>query len=114
MPQNIRMKKVIATVNALAKLHNFCIDESNNSKEIPPLLDRDNNLMVNRDDGYVETIIVNEATDTALLTDLMNGVNHFDEVPTGILLAQYSSIDQASLPRTLIHNLIADGHWERP
>jgi hypothetical protein len=27
MPRNIGIKKVIALVNALAKLHNFCIDE---------------------------------------------------------------------------------------
>jgi hypothetical protein len=27
MPQNITIKKVIALVNALAKLHNFCIDQ---------------------------------------------------------------------------------------
>jgi hypothetical protein len=45
------MKKVIAMVNALAKLHNFYIEESNNSKEILPLLETDNDYMVKKDDG---------------------------------------------------------------
>lgn len=27
MPRNLSIKKIIAMVNALAKLHNFCIDE---------------------------------------------------------------------------------------
>jgi hypothetical protein len=112
-PQNIRTRKVIATVIALTKLHNFCIDESNDSQEILPSLEVDNNVLINRDDGYVEMVGVDE-NGTALPTDLMNGGHHYDDVPTGILRAHLSGINQASLPRTVIHNFIAEGQWERP
>ena len=100
-PQNIRTKKVIATVIALMKLHNFCIDESNNSREILPSLEADNNVLINRDDSYVEMVGVNEA-DTALPTDLMHGGHHYDDVSTLILWARCNSINQASLPCTCL------------
>jgi len=112
-PRNIRTRKVIATVIALAKLHNFCIDESSNAQEILPSLEVDNNLLINRDDGYVEMVGVNE-NEIALPTDLMYGGHHYDDIPTGILWAHVSSTNQASLPRTVIHNFIAEGQWERP
>jgi hypothetical protein len=44
----------------------------------------------------------------------MHGEHHYDDVPTGILPAHYNSINQASLPRTAIHNFIAEGQLERP
>lgn len=112
-PRNIRTRKVIATVIALTKLHNFCIDESSNSQEILPSLEVDNNVLINRDDGYVEMVGIGE-NETDLPTDLMYGGHHYDDVPTGILRAHLSSTNQASLPRTVIHNFIADGQWERP
>jgi len=112
-PQNIRTKKVIAMVIVLTKLRNICIDESNNSQEILLSLEADNNVLINRDDCYVEMVGVNE-TVTALPTDLMHGGHHYDDVPTGILWAHYHSINQASLPCTAIHNFIADGQWEQP
>ena len=73
----------------------------------------DNNVLINRDDGYVEMVGVDE-NGTALPTDLMHGGHHYDDVPTGILRAHLSGINQASLPRTVIHNFIAEGQWERP
>ena len=44
MPRNLSIKKIITMVNALAKLHNFCTDES----DIPvEALARDMNNIVN-------------------------------------------------------------------
>eukprot|EP00804_Cyclotella_cryptica_P006356 CCRYP_010184-RB/>CCRYP_010184-RB protein AED:0.20 eAED:0.20 QI:0/0/0/1/0/0/3/0/563 len=96
-PQNMRTRKVIAMVIALTKLHNFCIDESNNSQEILPSLEVDNNVLKNRDDGYVEMVGVNKH-ETALPTDLINGGHHYDDVPTGILWVHLKGINQVSLP----------------
>jgi hypothetical protein len=76
-------------------------------------LEEDNNVLINRDDGYVKMVSVNKA-ETALPTDLMNGGHHYDDIPTGILQAHYYSINQASLPHTVIHNFMAEGQWERP
>jgi hypothetical protein len=95
------------------KCHNFCIDESTSSQEILPSLEADDNVLINRDGGYVKVVSVDEA-ETALPTDLMNGGHHYDDIPTGILRAHYYSINQASLPHTVIHNFMAEGQWERP
>jgi hypothetical protein len=76
-------------------------------------LEVDNNVLINRDDGYVEMVRFNE-NETALPTDLMYGGHHYDDIPTGILRAHLGSTNQASLPRTVIHNFIAEGQWERP
>ncbi|KAL3793253.1 hypothetical protein HJC23_000795, partial [Cyclotella cryptica] len=54
------------------------VDESNNSQEILPSLEVDNNVLKNRDDGYVEMVGVNKH-ETALPTDLINGGHHYDD-----------------------------------
>jgi hypothetical protein len=73
MPRNIGLKKVIALVNTLAKLHNFCIDEMEraavvNMTELEAATDNDelkntgkqddhddiNQYDSNISDGYIE------------------------------------------------------------
>ena len=51
MPRNIWVAKVVAHVIALAKLHNFCIEETNVQERVPPMLDRDRFYMMNADSG---------------------------------------------------------------
>ena len=89
MPHNISMKKVIATVNALAKLHNYCFDDSEISEDMPQSLERNINHIMNKEDGYVELLPDNEH-DTAMPIDLMYGGHHLDDVPPNVLKAHYS------------------------
>ena len=56
MPCNIWAKRVIGTIKALAKLHNYCINEL--SEQILPLMDSDDNNTVNSRDGFVEMMRV--------------------------------------------------------
>jgi len=42
MPQTLSVSKIVAMVNALAKLHNFCVDETDG--KIPPIHDYDSHL----------------------------------------------------------------------
>ncbi len=53
IPQNVSVKKVVALVNALAKLHNFCIGESNVQERVPRVFERDIFHMMNADARYV-------------------------------------------------------------
>jgi hypothetical protein len=112
MPQNVSIKKVIAIVNALVRLHDYCIDDSDSFK-VPLLLERDESYIMNKHDGYVEMIIGREH-DTAVPINLLHPGHHYNEVPTRILKAHYSTIEQDKLPRTVVHNFISDGHWKRP
>ena len=113
MPCNMFIGKVIATVRSLAKLHNYCIDVSEISEDMPQSLERDTNNVMNKQDGYVK-FLHDSKHNTAMPIDLMYGGHHFDDIPLNILKAHYSMNEQDILPWTTIHNFIAKGHWERP
>ena len=46
-PRNILVKKIVATVVALAKLHNFGIEQSDISDDVPHSLNKDENYIMN-------------------------------------------------------------------
>ena len=60
MPRNISVRRVIAMVNALMKLHNYCINDSDPFEHMPQILARDVSHIMNKDDGYVEMIMDRE------------------------------------------------------
>ncbi len=75
MPQNLSVAKVFCMVIALAKLHNFCIGESDAPewRAIPQLLDIDRNHMMNASTGYVGLRNVNpEHTRAVVPIDLLH------------------------------------------
>jgi hypothetical protein len=113
MPKNVSIKRVIATVNALAKLHNFCINQTCLSDDIPQSLEKDSCFMMNKDDGYID-MISDKEHDTSVPIELMNVGHHYDEVPKAVLKRHNALIQQDKLPRSEIHDFIPDGHWERP
>ncbi len=51
LPRTLSITKTVGMVNALAKLHNFCIGEADN--HVPQTLDRDHFQMMNNPTGYV-------------------------------------------------------------
>ena len=84
MPRNISVPKTISLVLALAKLHNFCIDEA----EVIPanLLSQDEQNITGNRNGSVPLVadpliaeIINVNTTTP--RDLMGGGEHFDDAP---------------------------------
>lgn len=71
----------------------------------------DMNNIVNHDQGYVEmSSCGDESYDVPM--DLMDAGHHFNDVPR--FIRRQNSIEDALLPRTVIHDFIANGHWERP
>eukprot|EP00970_Alexandrium_tamarense_P005968 scaffold1001_cov191-Alexandrium_tamarense.AAC.9 len=82
IPCNISVPKTISLVLALAKLHNFCIDEA----EVVPALSQDEHNITANVNGSVPLIqnpqiaeIIN--VNTATPRDLMGGGEHFDDAP---------------------------------
>lgn len=107
MPKNIRIKKTISLVVALAKLHNFCIDVQE-----PPAGDlhpSDYASLINNADGHV-SLVPTANTDTPVPIDLMHGGDHFDDVPPGWRNRQYLP----SLPRQRLHDMVQEQHLVRP
>jgi hypothetical protein len=114
-PRNISVKKVISTVVALAKLHNFCISQSDTSEVVPISLTNDENSIMNDTNGYVK-ISVDKEHDTNVPLNLMRASHHFEDVPWNILANHRYILDQGVevLPREVLHNFVATGHWALP
>ena len=113
MPRNIGVPKVVALVMALAKLHNFCIGKSNVPERLPRMYDRDRFHVMNADAGYVSLSNDDPQQNTPVPTALMHMGEHFDDVPDNVLRAHHRQ-SESELPRTVLFNMIADGHWQRP
>ena len=114
IPQNIGIKKVVALVNALAKLHNFCIGESNVPERVPRIFDRDMFHMMNADAGYVGLSNDDQQQTIVVPTDLLHSGEHFDDVPDNILRLHRWQNAGIVLPRERLFQMIVDGHWQRP
>ena len=116
MPIGISIKKTIALVNALAKLHNFCIDEvDGNSTTINESLAEDVVNMEMNGSGYVPMLPNAEIRNVMEVevntpNDLMGGGQHFDDVPR----ENRRNRDEKRLPRTQLCNWVASKHAVRP
>ena len=115
LPHNLSLKKIIALVHALARLHNFCIDEQPcaadftdfpqpRGGDILALMAVPNGFIdleeVTRDDGRVD----------AIPQQLLGGGEHFVDVPR--MARRRGNVND--LPRTLLHDKVAESHHCRP
>jgi len=83
IPCNITIVRTIALVNCLARLHNFCINEVERTKDKEldeDVLPTDIEHMMNGPEGYV--LLVNDNShDVPTPKDILTGGNHFDDCP---------------------------------
>lgn len=118
MPMNLSVKRSVALVIALAKLHNFCIDETDLEVPAVPAADE---LEIEMHGGVrLETTEMSGTT--RIPRQLIGGGNHFHDMD---LLSrrrqerQYRSQAQESahdqqLPRDRLHALIDEANLCRP
>ncbi len=100
---------------ALAKLHNFCIGESNVHERLPPrMYHRDRFHIMNADGGYVSLSNDDPQQNTLVPTELLHAGEHFDDVPYNVRRSRSRQSRGTELPRTVLFEMIADGHWQRP
>ncbi len=112
MPCNFSIPKIIVLVNALAKLHNFCINEKEGNADI--LLNVDEEYIMTNEDGYIE--MVSDGTHDILVpAGLMDCGNHFQDVPRAYRRScNNSSNPNAELPRKVMHDKIVNLHACHP
>ncbi len=79
LPIGLSITRSIALVNALAKLHNFCIDRRDNAVSISPC---DQYNLLTNPNGYVP-LEDDERTNIHLPAQIMGGSYHFDDVNRG-------------------------------
>lgn len=110
MPLNITIRKTIALVNALAKLHNFCIDQ--NEADVPKTSGRDRCTLMMNPQGYIPLDV------NAIPTQLLDSGNHFEDVPRESRDARRRRPGElqlpSTLPRTLLLQKVIDSHRVRP
>ena len=110
MPRNIGITRVVSLVTALAKLHNYCIGESN----VPRVYDRDMMHIMNDESGYITLGRDNPLQDTPVPTALLHAGEHFDGMSRNDYRMRQQPSEGNELPRTILFQMIADGHWVRP
>ncbi|KAL3786233.1 hypothetical protein HJC23_002484 [Cyclotella cryptica] len=116
MPIGITVKKTIALVNCLAKLHNFCIEEVDAAAE--GLREDDSHIQCS-DSGYVPMVTNNTIRDVLgaevqTPDSLIGGGDNFDEVPLSMRRDRTSASAEFTLPRTKLCKHVEDMHMVRP
>mgnify|MGYP006970035117 CR=1 FL=1 len=121
IPQNMSMVKVIGMVNALAKMHSFCLDESHlGNMRAEMEMYRDANRL-RRDVVYMQGVGCVAMNDTdehagvAIPTDLTDIGNDSDDVPRSVIrqdvirnFNQLLEINETGefLSRRLFHDMV--------
>ncbi len=117
MPKGLGIKRIIALVNAVAKLHNFCIQEVSSSRESATLLQHlsvDTLNIMNNEDGYVPMEASREHGNIRLPRALMEPGHHFRDVPRNIRRRQERANAEITLPRQRLLKQVIDSHLKRP
>ena len=118
MPLGISIKKTIALVVALAKLHNFCLDQAlhndgstsqhTTTQDIENILIQDYENITMNEHGSIP-LVFNEDAGTSTPDDLIGGGDHFDDVPR---LGRRGVVDDSARSKLCIH--VANSHKRRP
>ena len=107
----ITATRMIALVNTLARLHNFCLEEL-----IPDQLEIDTEIIINWEEGYV-ALEDSNVHRIPMPTTLMDVGHHFKDVPR---IAQRNRCvnnttgGEEDMPRFLLHDVVLNSHSRRP
>ncbi len=117
MPKGLSIVRIIALVNALAKLHNFCIGEVSTGRESAAILQHlsvDTLNIMNNEDGYVPMEASREHGNILLPHALMEPGHHFRDVPRNVWRQQEQTNAEMSLPRQRLLKQVIDSHLKHP
>jgi hypothetical protein len=103
----ISISKCVSLVNALAKLHNFCIDCF---EEAPPRNPVDHYTLVTNPSGFVNLEVQENSENVALPSQLMGGGHHWDDIDRTFRRNQ----NLETLPRQRLLEQVANSHLVRP
>jgi hypothetical protein len=107
------IKKIIALVNALAKLHNFCIDIQEENEVLIDSSEEDLCNIMDSAEGFV-TLNEIDGVDTPLPSQLLDGGNHFLDVPQTIRRRYEREQLSSNLPRTELLMKVINSNMDRP
>jgi hypothetical protein len=114
---SISLPRIVGLVNCLARLHNFCISETDrlnmNGRTISlrQRLAIDVQHMMESSTGYIT--LQRTANGEPIPVDLLNAVEPFIDVPSNLIRNHRNRNPEEGLPRFRLHNLIAGNHYRR-
>ena len=115
---SISIPRIVGLVNCLARLHNFCILETDRLGRrmqrinLRQRLAIDVQYMMETSGGYIGF----QRTENGELVpaDLLNAVEPFVDVAPNLIRNHRHRNPEEGLPRSRLHNMIADNHYRRP
>ncbi len=112
MPKGLSIPRIIALVNCLAKLHNFCINEVGEGMLLQPL-NVDTHHIMNNEDGFVPMEVGNESG-ILVPRALMDSGHHFQDIPRNVRRQRERNNPEVTLPRQQLLQQVIDLHMKRP
>ena len=108
LPKKVTVKKAVSLVLALARLHNFCIDENQSIESLPA-----------RDTSHIEQVggvplVVEDETDQAVPRQLIGGGEHFDDIDRNERRRRQRRFNNILLPRERLLASVIDQDLRRP
>jgi len=116
MPKGLGIARIIALVNALAKLHNFCIGKDNSCCSRSGLLQQlsiDTQHIMNNEDGFVP-MEASTVHGLPLPWALMEPGHHFADIPRNVRRQHERANAEGNLPRQRLLQQVIDSHLKRP
>jgi len=116
LSQGISLTRIVALVNTLARLHNYCIDEADRLGVRDNLTSRlpiDVQYMMENENGFIE-LQQSAAHGMTIPIELISPVENFVDVGDTLLRHHRYNNPEETLPRAKLHRMIADGHYSRP
>jgi hypothetical protein len=121
IPKGISVQKTTSLVLALAKIHNFCIEQTDTS--ILPVLPEDKFRLVTQpsgsiplEDGGAHNDRMDEGIDNGVVpVQLIGGGEHFEDVPAEIRQMTRRRYNNIRLPREkLAEDTVMENNYQRP
>jgi hypothetical protein len=109
----ITIQKTVALVNALVKLHNYCINRTDGTDTVCESTTEDLANITTSEGGYVLMARV-DACDVELPVPLMHAGHHFDDIPESQRQGNKRQSTNIVLPRTLLLHRVVESDMTRP
>ena len=107
------IQKTVALVNALAKLHNYCIDCQDGTDAVCEPTTEDLANITTSEGGYVSMARI-AACNFELPLPLMDAGHHFDDIPETQRRGNRRESTNIALPRTLLLHKVVESDMTRP
>ncbi len=114
---SISITRIVGLVNCLARLHNFCISETDRLSlkrqiNLRQRLAIDVQYMMESSTGYIG--LQTTENGEVVPADLLNAVEPFADVPSNLMRNHRNRNPEDGLPRFHLHKMISDNHFRRP